>query len=29
MEVLQRDSDHFAGELVCTFEKKKRKPFEV
>ena len=23
------DSDHFAGELVCTFEKKKRKPFEV
>ena len=23
------DSDHFAGELVCTFENKNRKPFEV
>lgn len=23
------DSDHFAGELICTFDKKKRKPFEV
>lgn len=23
------DSDHFAGELICTFEKKNRKPFEI
>ncbi len=23
------DSDHFAGELICTFDKKKRRPFEV
>jgi len=23
------DSDHFTGELVCTFENKNRKPFEV
>jgi len=23
------DSDHFAGELICTFNNKKRKPFEI
>ncbi len=23
------DSDHFAGELICTFDQKKRRPFEV
>jgi len=23
------DSDHFAGELICTFDNKKRRPFEV
>lgn len=23
------DGDHFAGELICTFDNKKRKPFEV
>lgn len=23
------DGDHFAGELICTFNNKKRKPFEI
>ena len=23
------DSDHFAGELICTFNNRKRKPFEI
>ena len=23
------DADHFAGELICTFNNKKRKPFEI
>ena len=23
------DSDHFAGELICTFSNRKRKPFEI
>lgn len=23
------DSDHFAGELICTFNKKNRRPFEI